>query len=556
LRARFCWLHALILYAALATLLTWPLLLRLDTHLPLGHLTAATVPYLNLWTLEWNADRLLHGLSGYFDAPIFYPLAATSTFSEPQGATGLVFAPLSWLLGSVAAYNLVLLLALAANGLAMRRCVQVAGGDELAATCCGALTVGLPFVLEELGVLQLTMLAPPLLMFAELIGMHRTPSGARLARAAAWFALTLWSCEYYALFSTLLAVPTAVALLFDARVRRVITPRAVLLALLLAVVPAAPLVLTQHAALTGQSRSAQSIRRGSASALSYVRLPAGSLEARVLPALVAPDGRRSLWPGAVLLVLAAFGRRVGLRGERRALAKAVALGCALSLLISFGTRLVPGDAQPYAWTVQRFVPGFAQLRSPYRMAAFAQLALVMLAAFSLDALREARWSWRARPLALALAGALVGLALLETVPFGQALQRFPDEALHEPWIDWLSRQPRGAVAMLPPSRSGEVNDLEPIALAMLQGLRHGQPLVDGYSGYFPPHHRRTSRRSRAFPEPQAIAALCGAQARYLVANDAWVAERTAETQRAVDLPTLFSAEGRTVYALPASCLHR
>jgi len=29
------------------------------------------VPRLNLWTLWWNSERLLHGYRGYWQAPIF-----------------------------------------------------------------------------------------------------------------------------------------------------------------------------------------------------------------------------------------------------------------------------------------------------------------------------------------------------------------------------------------------------------------------------------------------------------------------------------------------------
>jgi len=30
-----------------------------------------TVPRLNLWTLWWNSERLLHGYRGYWHAPVF-----------------------------------------------------------------------------------------------------------------------------------------------------------------------------------------------------------------------------------------------------------------------------------------------------------------------------------------------------------------------------------------------------------------------------------------------------------------------------------------------------
>jgi len=542
------WLAASVLYAALAVAVSWPLAAQLGTYLPLGRLTSATVPYFNLWTLEWNADRLLHGYAGYFDAPIFAPARSALLFSEPQGATGLAFAPLSWLFGGVAAYGVVLLCALFANGLAMRRCVRVAGGSELAATCCGALAVGLPFAHEELGVVQLTMLAPPLLVLSELIGMFTTPRPSRLLRAALWLAVTLWSCEYYALFCELWLLPAGVAWLLDGRARATLRSREAVLAALLLVSTCGPLVYTQRGALSGQERSAHAIRKGSATAMAYLRLPPGSLASRLLPVAAARGERRSAYPGLILLFCAAFGLRQGLRGQRRRLVTLIAIGGGLALLVGFGTRLVPGELQPYAWTVQRWLPGFAQLRSPYRLAAFVQLVLVLLAAFAFDAPALTRPVLRGRPLPRRLvAVTVVALALLETVPMRRPARRFPEHALGERWVSWLARQPDGNVLMLPAAASRSAADFERTALAMLQGLRHGKPLVTGYSGFFPPLASLIRRRAMDFPGPAAIEVLRRARVRYVVADDAWIAQRVEATHLPVTLPRLFVAEGRTVY---------
>ena len=51
---------------ATALVQTAPLGLHLTTCIPFGNYPAPTVPRLNLWTLWWNADRLLHGDRGYW----------------------------------------------------------------------------------------------------------------------------------------------------------------------------------------------------------------------------------------------------------------------------------------------------------------------------------------------------------------------------------------------------------------------------------------------------------------------------------------------------------
>ena len=95
-------------YFVLALWATWPLARFPATKLPTGNTQTETVPLLNLWTIWWNSDRLLHGLKGYWNAPIFHPAEETFAFSEPQPTTILV-APVIWLTGSrVLAYNVYL----------------------------------------------------------------------------------------------------------------------------------------------------------------------------------------------------------------------------------------------------------------------------------------------------------------------------------------------------------------------------------------------------------------------------------------------------------------
>ena len=540
------WLLAGALYGALALLITWPLGACLTTHLPLGELQHATVPWFNLWTLEWNADRFAHGLVGYWDAPIFHPARNAFAFSEPQALTALPFSALRPWLGAIGAYNATLLLALLLNALSARRFLRLAGVSDAAATWAGVLALGLPFALKELGVLQLTVLAPSLLVLAELALLFRVPSGAAVVRAALAFAAVLWTCVYYALLLGLLLALAGVVLLARARSRRRLRRvgwRGPLLALCLFAGLAAPLLLVQRSALAAFERSPDVIRRGSASGWAYARLPAGSASARLLPQLAAPPGKRSLYPGAVLVALAIAGFAADRRGPRRAFAGYAALALVVALLLSFGTRLSLGSWPPYA-LVQQLVPGFAQLRSPYRMAVFVQVLLVLFAGLGLSSLlrSRARWSLAAPPV-------LVALALLEVVPWGARVRRFPEPAMAEPWIAWLAQQPAGAVAMVPPALSGKAIDYEPTVLGMLQGLRHRHPLVNGYSGFFPRRADRIAHHLRRFPRAGNVRALRRAGVAYAVVDLGWLARQRYSTADLAALRRVFAGDRRAVYAL-------
>lgn len=52
---------------------TWPLILHLTEAVPLGTEQESTVPFFNIWTLWWVADRTAQGFENFWQAPIFYP---------------------------------------------------------------------------------------------------------------------------------------------------------------------------------------------------------------------------------------------------------------------------------------------------------------------------------------------------------------------------------------------------------------------------------------------------------------------------------------------------
>ena len=56
-------------FGAVAVVATRPLVLRLGDALPVSR----SDPLLNTLLLAWDADRLLHGLQGWWDLPIFHP---------------------------------------------------------------------------------------------------------------------------------------------------------------------------------------------------------------------------------------------------------------------------------------------------------------------------------------------------------------------------------------------------------------------------------------------------------------------------------------------------
>jgi hypothetical protein len=535
------WFIAALLYLVLALLLTWPLAPQAATHLPIGRLPDATVPLFNLWTLEWNVDRLLHGYAQYWNAPLFFPVTDTFALSEPQGLTGLWFALLRLGLAPVAAYNATLVSLLILNGLCMRRLVRVVGCSSLVATLAGALMVGAPVIRSESGVLQLCAAFPVLLGLSEIAQLSAAIRPAPILRLGLWFVASLWTCVYYALFFALLLSLAGLFLLSRALLR----PRSIaasLAAFAFTLVLAWPLLAAQHRALANYTRSEETIHSGSASALAYLQFPLDTPLGRLVPAWARAGSRRSLYPGAILCGLALLGliherRRVPARFLRYCIVAAL-----LCLFLSFGTRLRIGDLSPYAATAERYLPGFAQLRSPYRAHLFVEIFLIVFAALGLEWSRRARW--RALPLVC------VALALFEVTPWGMPLSRFPAEVLREPWIAELAGLPPGAAIMLPPVPAHHhVADYIDSVLGMLAALRHRHPIVNGYSGFFPDAPVKMLTLVRDFPSLPSLRLLRWRKVRYVVVDWRRVTFDRIALARWPDLHEVYASPPRSIYEL-------
>lgn len=535
------------LMAGAAVLVSWPLASHLGTHLPIGTELHPTVLWFNLWTMEWNADRLLHGYADYWNAPIFHPTPLSFALSEPQPLTGFVHGLLRIALAPAAAYGVLVLLILTANGLAGFRLLRAMRLPRLAAALGGLLTLALPYVLLELGVLQLAVLSPVIMCLAELRSLHECPSTAAALRLGAWIAATLFTCAYYAAFlSAFLALAAAML------VRRVHLERRFVSSLaaagLLTAAACAPVLVTQQRALAGHTRQHESVKKGSASLRRYIQADPRSVAA-VIPAF---DGRprgRNLYPGVVLCLLALAGFFAARRGPQRRWVLFCAAGLGLSLFVSFGRRLELAGFVPYELVFERFWPGFSRIRSPYRCAAFAQLFLVALAGLGLSALQQSGIRLRGRAAGPALAVLLACLAVLEVVPRGQALCAFPEAAMTRPWVDWLRAHPGGGIVMIPSAPGPSTQDYLPTTLAMLQGLGHGHPLVNGYSGFFPTRARILRGVLRTFPDRRSLEFLRDADCRYAVVDALWLKGRARSGRAWTALHTVIEDAGHTIFEL-------
>lgn len=460
-------------YLGAAAVLFWPLPIRLATHMagdPFGD------PLLNAWILGWGADRLAHGLAGWWDAPIFFPAPGTLAWSEHLLGVVFFVAPVYWLTGSIVlTYNVALLGSVVLAGLGGYLLARELTGDPVAAWVGGLLFACLPYRIAQITHLQVLMAG---WMPLALLALHRyfgTGSRGALAGFAVAYLLTALSNGYYLFF---LAPPVALVSawhLHDRWRRRqpVGRPLAGLAVASLAVAAA----LTPVAAAYVRVQQAQGFVRSRAEMAMYSATVADY--ARVSPhsrrwggALAIGEPERQLFPGVALVALAAIGLAAGWRRPWVRLYAGVAV---VALLLSLGpepdlgvTRLRSG---PFDWL--RLVPGVSGLRVPARFAMIVGLALAMLAAAGLHHLTGPR----RRRLAAGLAVAISAIALVEGRPAVPVVATTRALSLSDEAYRWLAAQPAGAVLELP---AGEPRE----TVRYLAGtLVHRHPLVNGYSGW-------------------------------------------------------------------------
>ena len=503
-----CWL-------LLAIAVTWPLARHLGTRLPIGTEPGSTVPRFNLWTLRWNADRINHGWSGYWDAPSFWPSTSTFALSEPQPLTGVWF----WLLrmvrlGPVSAYGVIVLVTLAANGALGSRLARRLGMGSFAAVAVGVGCLTLQFTVNERGVLQLLALWPMLWVWERVLSYGESPSLTGALTAGLAVAAVFATCGYSGVFLVLTGVPL-LALVLTPAWRSLDWPVSLAQAASGAAVAALGLTSTWlQVSLTPEvSWSRATILANSADWAAFTRLVPG------------PDGQ-GLSPGWLVMALAVAGLVVGLshRAHRRATVAFAVVGV-LAMFLAMGLRLSAAGFVPYRFLVEHF--GLDRLRSPFRAAVIAQLVLVLLAGFALDSL--ARFRAKAtvvRPaprsgLVAALAAILV-LAVVVTgrsAGWGSAPLSSPEPIRSSrAWVRWLTEHPGGAVAHVPTVVTGGQEKFVETTGQMLASLDHGHPILGGYTGFFPDEFAARARLVDQIGSVEARAALRDLGIRYLVVD--------------------------------------
>ncbi len=513
-------------FTVVAIGLTFPNLSRFRTFIP----GDSGDGLLTFWIVRSVETGIPHGWNALWNAPIFSPAQNTLAYSDTMLPVAIVHWPLRLVLGDVVALNLISLGAWVLSSWCTyrlaRRFVRHWGAAFVAAFAYTYAVVRLAHQVH----LQLVIggaLVPLVLLL--LLRMLDAPSYRRgIELGLAFAALTLTASYYGAMMGVVIAVVSVGWLLTLPRGERrssvvSLAAAAAVVALLVLPIGVQYLRLQQHSEFRRDFNPVLGAHLDdflAAGPTSYLlghvpqiapRSHTGlrTLENRLFPGMIA-FGFGIV--GAVVLIREA--RRRGVRRGRPRALMLVSVAGATCLVLSFGDWFRFRGHRVFLPFVafRHFVPGFAGIRSPARLALAAELALVLCAAVGVDALL-ARLRGRTRVL---VAAVLAGLVCAEAA-LGLYMVRVPTSR-DDGGVDVALRaRPRGVVLELPISGIAR-GVLWPYVEAprQLLALRDGNPRVNGYSGFEPKGFDEEAATLDTFPSAAALAEARRLDVRYVV----------------------------------------
>jgi len=438
---------------------------------------------LNAWILAWDVHALLHEPARLFQAPIFHPLPDALAFSENLLLPAVLAAPALLAGAPVLGYNLLLLASSAVSGLGAQLLARRVTGDRLAAFVAGAaFGVGVHRWVRMAHLhAHVTLFLPLALLALDRFWERRTLGRALLV--GLMLALQGLSSVYLgAITGVTLGVLSLLALCGGLRGReaaRLFAGFALAAAILLPLIrPYLRMRAFQGVEFTlaDVSKFATTLESYAASAsVLYAPLSDRHLD----PARV----RDTLFPGILPLLLGVMGLAAAPRRYRAAALAA----SAVAILVSLGP-----ETFLYRFLHEHVVL-FRGIRALGRFAVVPALALAVLSGLAL--------AGRSRRVAVA---ALVLLLVESRVSLDFAPYEPPSPAAR-----WLSGR-EGAVACLP---LGE-RDTE----AMLQGIAHFRPLINGDSGFIPRPYDRLRELLDAGPSEEGLQLLRAVGVRHIVSR--------------------------------------
>jgi hypothetical protein len=490
-RDTITWAGVALMFAVMTIGMTWPIS-RDPGRVAPQHQDV----YFNMWRLRWIAHALTTSPAHVFDANIFHPEQDALAYSDAMLLEGVVAAPLSRL-NPVLVHNLMMLLPIAASAVTMFALCWYLTGSRGAGIVAGTAFAFAPFRFEHIMHMEIqwTIWIPlAFLALHRLLERGRWRDGVALGASVS---LQVLSCIYFGIFlACMLAAGSLLLLLRDrtAAWRRVLPPLAAGAAIAIVVSAIYAIPYKRVHKLVGD-RPLEEVHTFSAQPANYL----STLPGNWLYGMPGRHGHaeRRLFPGAIVTLLAILGLFLRPPTPRQV---TYLLLVALAFDLSLG---YSGITYP---VLARWVGAFRSLRAMARLGIFVVMFLSVLAAYGYALMLQS-----ARPaVRRAVCAALVAGMLVEyQTTF--AVVEFPRSA--PPMYRVLARQPKGVVAELPITLDAAIEG----RFAYLSTF-HWFPIVNGYSGNFPPSYLARVERLHDFPSDRALRQLRQDRVTYVIVH--------------------------------------
>jgi hypothetical protein len=413
---------------------------------------------------------------------------------------GVFGAPLLWIgLPPVLVHNLVLLGGIVASAVGMFTLARHVSGSTGGAIAAGIVFAFVPYRFDHYMHMELqwTVWVPWALW-----ALQRTlESGTKTfgILTGLFVALQMLSSIYYGLFLSMLIAVVAGLQLLPLRGRALVS-RIVSLALAAVIAASASAAY----AIPYSRASARVGARGLEESTTFSARPRDyriATDTNLFYGTRIGMPERKLFPGLLAPVLALVGL---LLVPARPVVIAYLIGLALAFELSIG---MYGKVYPF---LRERLEVFQGLRASARASIFVVAFLSVLAAQGFAALTAAL-----KPrLRLASSILVASVLLLEYWVAPLTLVRFHNTA--PPLYAWLSHLPSGVVAEFPMPRNESLPGLEPRYLYM--STFHWMPILNGYSGYYPPSYLRRLKPLSRLPDASFVRTLVNNDVRYVIVH--------------------------------------
>ena len=484
-----------VLFVALTGVMTWPQALVFHSH-SVEHQDV----FFNLWRLRW-IHHALTSPATLFDGNQFTPERRVLAYSDAMLVEGLIATPLLAAgLPPMLVHNLLLLGAIVASGVGMFVLARHLTRSDAGGVVAGIVFAFAPYRIEHYMHMELQWAFWIPWAFW---GLQRTleTGAARFGIfTGAMVALQMLSSIYYGIFlGVLLGLVGCLQLLPQALPAAMRSVRALAAGAALAAAVSwlysTPYTLASTRVGT---RGEHEVRMFSARPRNYLSTTETNL---LYGGRRAGPPERRLFPGTVPLLLTLVGLLL-VAPAPYVIAYLVGLIAAFELSLGLN-----GWVYPYLY---EHVMLFQGLRAPARASIFCLAFLGLLAAYGHASLAAA-----SKPrLRAALALVLPAVILLEY--WVAPLRLVPYANTAPPLYAWLAAQPPGIVAEFPMPRANQLPGDE--ARYAYMSTFHWKPLVNGYSGYYPPSYLQRLERLEGFPDEAGIRQLRLDRVRYVIVH--------------------------------------